>query len=84
MIAADKTKPNPRFLREDPPSDMYAFGSVSAAVDGLPSNQQRTMATLVSANISGHSLNSAAPTSSSISDAKRFLKAEGYIRNRRP
>ena len=51
MIAVDKTKPNPKFLREDPPSDMYAFGSVSAAVDGLPSNQQRTMATLVSANI---------------------------------
>jgi len=75
----DKTRPgsNTNALIGDSLSGTYALGSTSAAVEWDPSTQQRTMATLVSPKISGHSDSSAAAANSSISGPKRLLNDGG-------
>jgi len=79
IITIDKTKPgsNTNALIGDSLSGTYALGSGSAAVEWDPWSQQRTMATLVSPKISGHSVASAKAANSSISEAKRFLNDGG-------
>ncbi len=64
-------------LTDDSPSERYAFDSATSAAERVPSNQQRTIAIVVSPKISGHSARSAACASSSISGANRALKLEG-------
>ena len=79
MITIDKISPgsNTNALIGDSLSGTYALGSGSAAVEWDPCTQQRTMATLVSPKISGHSVISADAANSSISGAKRLLNDGG-------